>query len=193
MCLTNVSSNLVPFSKPPNYNATEYILWSRYAAAGGETLVPEAVVPNFKTDTIGSTRLGLGFDLTGRTSSKTSISAFRMPQLTCAAYPEGDWTTRKALTKSLADWQKGQLYFFANDPSMPSETRATWSQWGYARDEFIDNDHFPRQMYVRDARRMVRTDFIITAHTVAYPPVEEPAEDPIAVSFWPTVSFDWLL
>lgn len=104
------------------------------------------------------------------------------------AYPEGNWKTRRELTKRLAEWQKGQLYFFANDPSMPAETRAIWSQWGYAADEFVDNDHFPRAMYVRDARRMVRDDFVFTAHTVAYPPVEPPADDPVAVSYWPTVS-----
>lgn len=70
MCLTNLTSNRVPFSKPPSYNATEYLLWSRYVEAGGKILTPEAVVPNFKTDTIGSTAFGLGFDLTGRTDGE---------------------------------------------------------------------------------------------------------------------------
>ncbi|KXJ88644.1 FAD dependent oxidoreductase-domain-containing protein [Microdochium bolleyi] len=170
MCLTNVTSNLVPFTKPANYNASEYILWSRYVAAGGKILTPEAVVPNFKTDTIGSTALGLGFDLPGRT----------------LAWPEGNYSTRANLARSLAEWQKGQLYFFANDQSMPEATRSVWSKWGYAKDEFADNDHFPRTFYVRDGRRMVKSDFIITARTAAYPAVEAPASDPIAVAFWPT-------
>ncbi|RDL36235.1 uncharacterized protein BP5553_06847 [Venustampulla echinocandica] len=170
MCLTNVTSNLVPFTKPANYNATEYLLWSRYVAAGGEILTPELVVPNSKTDTIGSTTLGLGFDLPGRT----------------LAYPEGNWATRQSLIHSLAEWQKGQLYFFANDPSMPNKTREVWSTYGYAKDEFIDNDHFPRKFYVRDGRRMVKNNFVISARTAAHPPVEPAAKDPIAVAFWPT-------
>ncbi|KAF3013741.1 hypothetical protein E8E14_007517 [Neopestalotiopsis sp. 37M] len=133
MCFTNVTDNMVPFTKPENYNASEYILWSRYVEAGGQILTPDPVIRGIKTDTIGR-----------------------------------------------------QLYFFANDPSMPEETRAVWSSWGYAKDEFVDNDNFPRKMYVRDGRRMVKDDFIITARTAAYPAVEEPASDPIAVAFWPT-------
>ncbi|ETS76295.1 hypothetical protein PFICI_11682 [Pestalotiopsis fici W106-1] len=170
MCLTNDTSNMVPWTKPANYNASEYILWSRYVAAGGHILTPDPVVPGFKTDTIGSTTLGLGFDLPGRT----------------LAWPEGNHSTRAQLLQELTDWQKGQLYFFANDPSMPNSTRSVWSSWGYAKDEFIDNDHFPRKLYVRDGRRMVKDDFIITARTAAYPAVEAPASDPIAVAFWPT-------
>lgn len=108
------------------------------------------------------------------------------------AWPEGNYSTRAALIQELTEWQKGQLYFFANDPSMPEETRAVWSSWGYAKDEFVDNDNFPRKMYVRDGRRMVKDDFIITARTAAYPAVEEPASDPIAVAFWPTVSETFL-
>ena len=195
MCLTNVTSNMVPFTRPANYNASEYILWSRYVAAGGHILTPDPVVPNWKTDTIGSTALGLGFDLPGRTlGTVTESLGCLVPKLqefianTNTAWPEGNRTTRAALLRSLADWQKGQLYFFANDLSMPNVTRAIWSKWGYAKDEFVDNDHFPRRMYVRDGRRMVRNDFIITARTAAHPAVEQAAEDPIAVAFWPTVS-----
>ncbi|KEF56328.1 uncharacterized protein A1O9_07909 [Exophiala aquamarina CBS 119918] len=166
MCLTNVMSNLVPFSKPVSYNASEYILWSRYVASGSKILTPDPVIRNLKTDTIGSTTLGLGFDLPGRTLT----------------YPEGYWNTRNELTHSLAEWQKGQLYFFANDPSMPSETRAEWSKWGYAKDGFTDNNHFSRKMYLRDRRRLLKDDFIITAKTAAYPSVEASANNPIAVN-----------
>jgi len=55
--------------------------------------------------------------------------------------------------------------------------------WGLAKDEFIDNEGWPRQFYVRDARRMV-SDYVITEHQLK----EDGAlkvEDPVSVAFLP--------
>ncbi|CAJ0544911.1 Ff.00g084530.m01.CDS01 [Fusarium sp. VM40] len=169
LCLTNRTDNLVPFEKPDDYNASQYIIYSRYKEAGGEIFSPPVVVPNEKTDLIGSTPLGLGFDMPGRTLK----------------YPEADRATRLRLLKKLENWQRGQLYYLANDPAVPEEVRAEWSSWGYAKDEFTDNAHFPRRMYVRGVRRMMRDDVVITSrwHNYDIPAVE--VADPVLVNLWP--------
>lgn len=71
---------------------------------------------------------------------------------------------------------------------MPEEVRSAWSQWGYAKDEFVDNENFPRRLYVRDGRRMAREDIFITTHNheLDYPDI--PVEDPILTNLWPLVS-----
>ncbi|KAM0259078.1 hypothetical protein ACHAPA_010926 [Fusarium lateritium] len=169
LCLTNRTDNLVPFEKPDDYDPSQYIIYNRYIEAGGEIFSPPVVVPNDKTDLIGSTPLGLGFDMPGRTLQ----------------YPEADRATRLRLLKKLENWQRGQLYYLTNDPSLPKEVRAEWSRWGYAKDEFIDNGHFPRRMYARGVRRMMRDDVIITTkwHDYDLPAVE--VLDPVLVNVWP--------
>ncbi|KAL2835941.1 FAD dependent oxidoreductase-domain-containing protein [Aspergillus pseudoustus] len=175
--LTDVEGNKAPITKPEGYNASHYELHRRYIQAGGKLYTPRLKgVPNRKTDLIGSEGV-LATDLLGMNDDWPSASQER----------------RKEILEETRRFTQGLIWFFANDEAVPLSIREAWSTFGYCLDEFPDNNHFPRRLYVRDARRMV-SDYIITQHTASEPDhghhdgpksKSESEPDPVAVAYWP--------
>ena len=84
-------------------------------------------------------------------------------------YPEADWAKREQISERIRNITLGLFYFMQNDPQVPEEHRKIALQYGLPKDEFHDSNHFPWQLYVREARRIVG-EYTLTEHDLTLAP-----------------------
>ncbi|MFA0784023.1 FAD-dependent oxidoreductase [Fervidibacter sacchari] len=102
-------------------------------------------------------------------------------------YPEADWHRREQIAREHRNYILGLLYFLQTDLRLPNEFRVAAQHWGLAADEFLDNENFPPQLYVREARRIIG-EYIFTendARSVFAGRRAPVHEDSIAVAEYP--------
>lgn len=157
LCMTRDPAIRVPFPKPAGYDRRWYELLARHLAAGwDEVFWKFDRIRGAKTDT--NNHGAVSSDFIGQNH----------------AWPAASHAGRERIFQAHVTYQQGLWWFLANDPAVPPAIRAEAASWGHAGDEFTDTGHWPHQLYVREARRMLGEAVMTEAHCLSRVTCDDP-------------------
>ncbi len=150
ICLTDSVENMIPITRPDDYDSTRYVLLARLIKAQPTMRKINdyfiwSMMPNRKTDI--NNRGGFSTDMIGMNYS----------------WPEASYKERERLLQEAVSYTKGLLYFWKTDSRVPDSLQAFVQRWGYPKDEYPEFGHFTPQLYIREGRRMIG-EYVMTEH-----------------------------
>ena len=175
--MTDNPANRLPVPKPPVYHREDYLGIAEVLKQGkvsrvfvektNDGLFRTQMLPNRKADVNDIKNAPVRMALLGENY----------------AYPEANHPAREVIAERHRNHLLGMLYFVQNDPAVPEKFRQEAQQWGLAQDEFVETNHFPPRLYIREARR-IKGHYVFTqndVNTVENTLITQRKEDAIAI------------
>ena len=202
LCLTNVPENRISIARPEAYDRNEYVslvedVWTgrntlksminvtdsmleanrRHIASGNPTMLPG--------DSWGIRKISSMVTLpNGKADANNQHAAFISTDLPEEnwPWPTSSWEWRDKFAERLRNYTLGLLWFVQNDSELPEHFREAAKEWGLAKDEYADNDNFPRQVYVREGRRFEGMYFFTAKDALPVSEGERPPIHPTSIT-----------
>jgi hypothetical protein len=151
VCLTR-DANRIPITPPRNFKATDFELARRLVMAErrhNKSLSQPWLYLDY---------MGYG-QIPNMTMKYDACCGFSPVGIDATGLAVGYATASRAERALMAEehryYVQGLLWFWQSDASIPDHIRKENAQYGLCPDAWPENDHFPRQLYVREAARMV--------------------------------------
>ncbi|MGC4053914.1 MAG: FAD-dependent oxidoreductase [Paludibaculum sp.] len=155
MHVTNVPEKRIPIEKPATYNRDEYALTLEDIRAGRITRFREVI----QVYAMPNGRFELNSD---HVHPDTGIPRESLDLAEeCWPWPTATPAQRQKIYQRYLDHNVGMIWLLQNDPEVPEALRKDASQYGWHRDEWVNNRNMPRQVYVRQGRRILG-DYVLT-------------------------------
>ena len=163
ICLTNDPNNIIPIAKPADLNMNDYEIMFRMIQQKYKVFLGWHWTKNNKLDVNSADFFST--DYVGMNSS----------------YPDGNYARRDSIKKKIENYERGLIWLIQNDPRIPPGIQKFYKTFGLPKDEFIQNNGWPTQLYVREGRRMV-ADYVITDNYILN---KGQVNDPIGLGSYP--------
>ncbi|MBR9997386.1 MAG: FAD-dependent oxidoreductase, partial [Cyclobacteriaceae bacterium] len=76
-----------------------------------------------------------------------------------------EYDKRDSIWQWHKDYTLGLAWFLRSDPGVPEKVREYMGTFGLCKDEYVNNGHFPHQLYIRIGRRM-KGEYFLTQHNL---------------------------
>ncbi len=162
MNMTKTPENRVPVVRPEVYDRNDYLVLLDDIKAGLLSVSPR---PNTTSPVQFMPKPNGKFEI----NSNHPHPVLGAPKISLdwpeenMAYPEAGYAEREKIIERYKNYHIGFLWFMQNDPEVPEDFRKEMSEYGFSKDEYVTNNHFPRQLYIREGRRL-RGAYIFTQH-----------------------------